>query len=189
MKAKQKQCQLCKRLTWPIIPHSWSGLVWKRISSMDVWSLWGSQQPSSCVLGHFRHSNKQPTNQVILVQACSLPARGQSFAYQIFHCIALRHPLNTNALVFKGCRSGMCWCHWIKERTSLVGCKCVYCVKLCSLCTTMYNCVHCVQLYAYVQICTIWVLVSVLFLWSYSRQKLFFSLISFSLCHVHITKS
>ena len=33
----------------------------------------------------------------------------------------------------------MCWCHWIKERTSVVGCKYVYCVKLCSLCTTVYN--------------------------------------------------
>ena len=29
-----------------------------------MWSLWGSQQPFSCVLGHFRHVDTQPTNQV-----------------------------------------------------------------------------------------------------------------------------
>ena len=33
---KETQCQLCKRLAWPIIPHSWSGLVWKRVSLVDV---------------------------------------------------------------------------------------------------------------------------------------------------------
>ena len=91
--------------------------------------------------------------------------------------------------MFKGGRSGRCWCHWIKERSSLVGCKCVYYVKLYSLCTTVYNCVHCVQLYASVQFCTIRVLFLVLLLWSYSRQKLFFSLISFTLCHVQLSKS
>ena len=109
--------------------------------------------------------------------------RGQSCA--IFH---IKSFLGCS-LVFKGCRSGMCWCHWIKERTSLVGCKCVYCVKLCSLSTTVYNCVHCEQLYASVQFCTIRVLFLVLLLWSYSRKKLFFSLISFTLCHVQLSKS
>ena len=49
-----------------------------------MWSLGGSQQPFSYVLGHFRHSdnrtNEQPNNRVILVQACSWPVRRQSFA-------------------------------------------------------------------------------------------------------------
>ena len=140
MKAKQKQCQLCKKLTWPIIPHSWSGLVWKRISSMDVWSLWGSQQPSSCVLGHFRHSNKQPTNQVILVQACSLPARGQSFAYQFFWG------------VFIALHCGIPWTpmHWC-SRDAAQGCVDVIGWRkehpwwVASVCTA-WNCVRCVQL-------------------------------------------
>ena len=30
------QCQLCKRLAWPIIPPSMSDLVWKRVSPLDV---------------------------------------------------------------------------------------------------------------------------------------------------------
>ena len=30
------QCQLCKRLSWPIFPHFWSGLVLKIVSHMDV---------------------------------------------------------------------------------------------------------------------------------------------------------
>ena len=38
------QCQLCKRLTWPIIPHSWSSMVWKRVSPW-IWSLRRSQNP------------------------------------------------------------------------------------------------------------------------------------------------
>ena len=29
----------------------------------DWLDLWGSQQPFSCVFGHFRHSDKQPTEQ------------------------------------------------------------------------------------------------------------------------------
>ena len=30
------QCQLCKRLVGPINPFSWSGLVWKRVSPLDL---------------------------------------------------------------------------------------------------------------------------------------------------------
>ena len=58
---RRPKCQLCKRLAWPILPHSWSCCL-------------------LCVLGHFRHGDKQTTNQVILVQACSWPVRRQSFA-------------------------------------------------------------------------------------------------------------
>ena len=29
------QCQLCKKLAWPIINHSWSSLVWKMVSPLD----------------------------------------------------------------------------------------------------------------------------------------------------------
>ena len=50
-------CQLCKRLGGPSIPLSWSFLVWKRVSPMDV----GSQHPLFCVFGHFWHGDK-PTN-------------------------------------------------------------------------------------------------------------------------------
>ena len=57
------QCQLCKRLAGPFIPLSWVSL-W-------TWSLGGSQQQFSCVFGHFGHGHKQPTNRLILVQACS----------------------------------------------------------------------------------------------------------------------
>ena len=70
------QRQLCKRLAGPLIPFSWSCLVWKRVS-LWLWSLRGSQQPFSSVLGHFRHgdeqTNERTNNQVILVQACSWP--------------------------------------------------------------------------------------------------------------------
>ena len=29
-RSNKTQCQLCKRLTWPIIPHFWYGMVWKK---------------------------------------------------------------------------------------------------------------------------------------------------------------
>ena len=32
--SNKTQCQLCKRLAWPILPHSWPGLVWKRLWSV-----------------------------------------------------------------------------------------------------------------------------------------------------------
>ena len=37
---EKTQCQLCKRLAWPIIPHSWShSLAWK-VYRLWMWSLW-----------------------------------------------------------------------------------------------------------------------------------------------------
>ena len=57
--ANKTQCQLCKRLTWPIIPHFWSGKGYH----LWMWSLRGSQQPFSCALGHFRHGDNQTNNQ------------------------------------------------------------------------------------------------------------------------------
>ena len=69
-------CQLCKRLTRPIIPHSWSGLVWKRVSPLDVidhrahstaiyvyWAIFSMVPPNQ--------KNKQTNNQVFLVKAWS----------------------------------------------------------------------------------------------------------------------
>ena len=56
---------------------------------------------------------------------------------------------------------------------------CTACVQLCSLCTTLHICAilhHSGP-------------ILVLFLWSYSPQKLFLSLISFTLCHVQLSKS
>ena len=56
---------------------------------------------------------------------------------------------------------------------------CIACVQLCSLCTTRHICAilhHSGP-------------ILVLFLWSYSPQKLFLSLISFTLCHVQLSKS
>ena len=83
-KKNKTQCQLCKRLAGPFIPLSWYCLVWKRVS-LWMWPRGGSQQPFSCVLGHFPHGDKQTNertnNQMILVQACSWPVWDrQSFA-------------------------------------------------------------------------------------------------------------
>ena len=65
------QCHPCKDWLGQLflIP----GLVWKRVSPFHRWmcSLSGSQQPFSCVLGHFRHG----VNRMILVQAHCLPVR------------------------------------------------------------------------------------------------------------------
>ena len=58
------QCQLCKRLAGPIISLSWFCSFLKRVS-LWMWSLGSSQQPFSCVLGHFWHwhgDNKQTNN-------------------------------------------------------------------------------------------------------------------------------
>ena len=46
------RCQLCKRLAWPMIPLSWSGLVWSgKEFQLWMWSLGGSQHPfiSLCI--------------------------------------------------------------------------------------------------------------------------------------------
>ena len=72
--------QLCKRMAG-LIPHSWSNMVWKRVSPMDVVA-WGQFSHSPvCVLSFFGMvTPKQPNNRVILEQACSWPVRRQSFA-------------------------------------------------------------------------------------------------------------
>ena len=73
---KKTQCQQCKRLAGPIIPFSWSKVVWKRISHW-IWSPWGSQKPISCVLGHFRHGDNQTNNRT------TNWVRRQSFAIKV----------------------------------------------------------------------------------------------------------
>ena len=35
-KKNKTQCQLCQTLAWPFFPHSWSGLVWKRVLLVDA---------------------------------------------------------------------------------------------------------------------------------------------------------
>ena len=64
------RCQLCKRLAWPMIPLSWSGLVWKRVSTMNVITR-GQSTPI-----YF------PVYWAIfgMVQACSWPVKRRSFA-------------------------------------------------------------------------------------------------------------
>ena len=76
-----------------------------------MWSLWGSQQPFFCVFGHFRHgderTNEQPTNRVILVQACTWPAVWRkSFAIIFTRCFItllfwLKHTINNWHLLLK----------------------------------------------------------------------------------------
>ena len=70
------QCQPCKRLAWPIIPNSWSSLVWKRVSPMDVIALGQSTIIFLCIRPYsaWWQPNVNPA------QACSGPVRRQSFA-------------------------------------------------------------------------------------------------------------
>ena len=58
------------------------GLVWKMVSPFHRWmcSLSGSQQPFSCVLGHFRHGDNQTHNRTTDPSASQLLMRRQSFA-------------------------------------------------------------------------------------------------------------
>ena len=57
------------------------GLVWSwKGFQLWMWSLGGSQQPFSCLLGHFWHGDNRTTNRVILEQAYFWPVRRQSFA-------------------------------------------------------------------------------------------------------------
>ena len=62
------------------IPFSWSCLAWKRVS-LWMWSLGGSQQPFSCVLGHFWHGDEWTNNQPADPRASLLvtSVRRQSF--------------------------------------------------------------------------------------------------------------
>ena len=58
-KLHKTQCQLCKRLAWPIIAHSVSGLVWKWVSPMEVITM----VYGACILGMVtpNRTNNQPT--------------------------------------------------------------------------------------------------------------------------------
>ena len=81
------QCQLCKRLAYPAFLIPSLVLSWKEYH-IRMWSLWGSQQPFSCVFVRFRPGDNQMNNRtnnwtnnwVILVQACSWLVRRKSFA-------------------------------------------------------------------------------------------------------------
>ena len=67
---------------WSIIRHSWSGLVWKKVSPYMYVITRGSQHPLSCVLGHFQHGDKQTNEQPGDPRASLLltSVRRQSFA-------------------------------------------------------------------------------------------------------------
>ena len=68
-----------------VICRYYDDLVWNRVSAM--WLLGHSQQPFSCVLGHFCHcenwTHKQTNNRVIVEQSCSWKLRRQTFAISI----------------------------------------------------------------------------------------------------------
>ena len=60
---EQDPVSTMQKTGWTIFPLFWSGLVWKTVSPW-IRSLRGSQQPFSCVLGHFWHGDdKRTTNQ------------------------------------------------------------------------------------------------------------------------------
>ena len=63
IKWKQKKnktlCQPSKRLAWPIFPHSWSGLVWKRVSPVDVMTMGHSRIIFLCIRPF--SARRQPT--------------------------------------------------------------------------------------------------------------------------------
>ena len=77
----KNQCQLCKGLAWPINPHSWSVLVWKSVSPMNVitmgkaranvlciwpFSAWWRRTKQRCIYGHvcFSHCGKEESCEV-----------------------------------------------------------------------------------------------------------------------------
>ena len=58
------QCQPCKRLAGPIIPHSWSGIVWISVSPMDTITLGHSTTFFLCIRPFSAwHPNERITNQ------------------------------------------------------------------------------------------------------------------------------
>ena len=73
------QRQLCKRLAGPFIPFFWYCLIWKRFS-LWMWPLGSSQQPFSCVLGHFWHGDKQSQPGDLSASLLLTSVRRQSFA-------------------------------------------------------------------------------------------------------------
>ena len=61
------EIKLCKRLAGPIIPLSWSCLVCKRVSHVDV--ITGGQSTTIFLwIRHFRHGDGQTNNHVIQEQ-------------------------------------------------------------------------------------------------------------------------
>ena len=77
----------CKRQEKLYLTEQRPDIPWIHLPSsglVRIWSLGRSQQLFFCVFSHFRHGDKQmnnqPTNRVILEQACSWPVRRQSFA-------------------------------------------------------------------------------------------------------------
>ena len=81
------------KLAVSIIPLSCSRLVWKRIL-LCMWSLRGSQQPFSWVLGHFRHGDTQTNDHTTRWSLCK-PALDQweGSLLQNSSTIALLHML------------------------------------------------------------------------------------------------
>ena len=82
------RCQLCKRLAWPIILHSWTCKQslerWRHHThskSHPIPSM-GSEEPFFCVSGHIRHGDDRQPTQLgdPLEQSCSWPVRQQSVA-------------------------------------------------------------------------------------------------------------
>ena len=72
---------LCKRLAGPIIPLSWSNMVWKKGFTYGC-GRWGAVNSHSpvCWVIFGMVTPEQPNHRKILVQACSWPVRRQSFA-------------------------------------------------------------------------------------------------------------
>ena len=75
------QCQPCKRLAWPIIPQSWSGLAWKSVSPMDVITLGQSTTIFLCIrpFSAWWQPNEQPNNQLGEKQSFAIKVRENSY--------------------------------------------------------------------------------------------------------------
>ena len=100
------QCQLCKRLTGPIITLFWSNMVWKRVSPMDVVARGQLTAFLLCIRSFLAwlHPNTQTNIRVILVQACSWPVRRQYFAkFELGFHLASTRPLFCNLLTAPKC--------------------------------------------------------------------------------------
>ena len=74
---------LCKRLAGPIIPLSWSNMVWKKGFTYGC-GRWGAVNSHSpvCWVIFGMVTPEQPNHRVILVQACSWPVRRQSLSWK-----------------------------------------------------------------------------------------------------------
>ena len=103
------QCQLCKRLAG-LIPPSWSNMVWKRVSPMDVVA-WGQFSHSPvCVLSFFGMvTPKQPNNRVILEQALLLTSEKAVFC----NCNLTPHLNHSDLIDPSRMRVSFELCFWI----------------------------------------------------------------------------